>query len=314
MKMDPHAAQAIYDSYMNLSHEAVAKAAADGGGPIDLIVWPETMFRDTLYSFAPGFKPPAAAQAAIDRRVADTDEMIALTAHDLGAALLLGIDRARFLTADQTQNFNSALFVAADGRQLGHYDKMHPVMFGEYVPFADRFPFLYRLTPLPGGLTAGDAPYAETIHSGRHNVDLRFAPSICYETTIPHLIRRQINDLGDRGQEPDVLVNLTNDGWFWGSSELDLHLMLRRFPGGRVPQAGADRRQYGLFRLDRFERPDSAQGPRRKEGVIIADVVRDPRHSPYLEIGDWPSAICLLACGALGIIGFFGRRRDRAAE
>ena len=30
--------------------------------------------------------------------------------------------------------------------------------------------------------------------------------------------------LRERGEEPDVLVNVTNDGWFRGSSELDMHL------------------------------------------------------------------------------------------
>ena len=38
------------------------------------------------------------------------------------------------------------------------------------------------------------------------------------------MIRGQVNALAAEGREPDVLVNLTNDGWFWGSSELDLHL------------------------------------------------------------------------------------------
>ena len=38
------------------------------------------------------------------------------------------------------------------------------------------------------------------------------------------MIRAQVAQLRDEVQEPDVLVNLTNDGWFWGSSELDMHL------------------------------------------------------------------------------------------
>ena len=195
MKMDPKSAQTIYDSYMNLSDRAVKQADA-AGKPLDLIVWPETMFRGTLHSFGPEFKPPeGTSQADIDDRVARTNSLIRQTALELGSPLLLGIDRTHWLTADSTQNYNTALFVAADGRQLGYYDKMHPVMFGEYVPFADRFPFLYHLTPLPGGLMAGDAPYSQQIHSSHYNDDLRFSPSICYETTIPHLIRRQILDL-----------------------------------------------------------------------------------------------------------------------
>ena len=84
--------------------------------------------------------------------------------------------------------------------------------------WADRFPWLQRLTPLGDNLSAGRAPAMFTL--GR----LRIAPNICYETVLSHVIRGQINALAARGEEPNVLVNLTNDGWFWGSSELDMHL------------------------------------------------------------------------------------------
>src|SRR5256885_6076008 len=52
---------------------------------------------------------------------------------------------------------------------------------------------------------------------------MRFCPSICFESTIPHLIRRQVMELSQKGTPPDVLVNLTNDGWFYGSSILYHH-------------------------------------------------------------------------------------------
>ena len=77
---------------------------------------------------------------------------------------------------------------------------------------------------------------------------------------MPHLIRRQILELRDRGAEPDVLVNLTNDGWFWGSSELDLHLRLRRLSLRRMSQAAVDRGEHRLFGLHRFRRADRRAG------------------------------------------------------
>ena len=56
--------------------------------------------------------------------------------------------------------FNSAALVDRDGKIVGTYDKMHRVMFGEYIPFADWLPFLYRITPLTGGIVAGAEPAA----------------------------------------------------------------------------------------------------------------------------------------------------------
>ena len=41
---------------------------------------------------------------------------------------------------------------------------------------------------------------------------------------LPHVIRNQLVALRQEGHEPQILVNVTNDGWFWGSSELEQHL------------------------------------------------------------------------------------------
>ena len=60
---------------------------------------------------------------------------------------------------------------------------MKPVLFGEYVPFAETFPWLYRLTPLPVGLTAGRQPLVTSV-AGR-----RLTCTICYETALPATIR-----------------------------------------------------------------------------------------------------------------------------
>ena len=74
------------------------------------------------------------------------------------------------------------------------------------------------MTPLTGGIEAGRGPSRSTFD------DVRLAPNICYETALARVIRRQVAELHDRDEAPDVLVNLTNDSWFRGSSELDLHL------------------------------------------------------------------------------------------
>ena len=115
--------------------------------------------------------------------------------------------------------FNATVLVGHKGEIIGTYDKMHRVMFGEYIPFADWFPFLYGITPLTGGIVAGEEPAALRLDGV-----YCFSPSICYETVIPHVIRRQVATLENRDEYPNALVNVTNDAWYWGSSELDMHL------------------------------------------------------------------------------------------
>ncbi len=303
LKMAPDSWEAIYTQYMQLSFEARAMAEKSGR-PIDLFAWPETMFRETLYSFDPDFVVPEGARTK-QEIIDNTNRGIALVAWQLGSPTLLGIDRSHYLADGRVRHYNSALFVTADGQQLSSYDKMHPVMFGEYVPLAESFPWLYKLTPLPAGLTSGEKPVAQDVHG------FRFAPDICYETTIPHLIRRQVVELRDRGEEPDVLVNLTNDGWFWGSSELDLHLMcgVLRAVECRKPMLIAANTGFSAW-IDGSGRIVK-QGPRRKTGVIVADVQRDPRRSVYLEMGELPAGVCLLGCVGLALLDIWDRRRAK---
>ena len=57
----------------------------------------------------------------------------------------------------------------------------------------------------------------------------RLATAICFEDTVPHVVRRFFN--GRRhGRQPDVLVNISNDGWFGQSSEHEMHLGDQRLP------------------------------------------------------------------------------------
>ncbi len=306
MKSDPGQGQRIYDDYMRLSRRAVLEAAAiEPKRPVDLIVWPETMFRASLLSFDPGFQPPPGVSPAQVR--AAHESTIAATARSLDTPLLLGIDRAHIYSPDREDHYNTALFVSAVGKLLAQYDKMHPVMFGEYVPLADKFPFLYHLTPLPGGLTPGAGPVSQEIHG------VRYAPNICFETCVPHLIRHQVLELRERGEEPDVLVNLTNDGWFWGSSELDLHLMCGVFRAVecRKPLLIAANTGFSAW-IDADGRVRK-QGPRRSgdpaatEAVILADVEARHRDSFYLNHGDWLAGGSLVICLLLGGIGVWDR-------
>src|SRR5690606_15061286 len=55
--------------------------------------------------------------------------------------LLIGCNTIAY-SAGPTRIYNSAMLFGPDGSQHGRYDKMHPVMFGEYIPLTDLFPFL----------------------------------------------------------------------------------------------------------------------------------------------------------------------------
>jgi len=271
---------------------------------VDLVIWPESAMAHWLYKYEnPEHirfpSAPAENEQAMRERVVGLTDLYdrrllrAVRRDDWspGAPLLAGGSVIEF-SSDDPAIYNAALLVDVEGQIVGRYDKMHPVMFGEYIPFATWMPWLYKLTPMPNGLTPGREPQAMPLGAGI------LSPSICFENVVPHLIRRQIITLRDADNEPDVLVTLTNDGWFWGSSLLDLHLKCGQFRAieSRKPVLIAANTGFSAS-IDGSGRLLS-KGPRRQKAVLIVDVFRDNRDSPYLKYGDAPAGLCLM----LGII------------
>ena len=221
-KSDPAKQQSIMDEYWQLSLEAIKMSRQRDHREVDLVVWPETAFRQTLWTTAEGYRPPG--EIVHESHFTAAQDILAELTQQLECGVLVGIDRVEVSPAapgEPTEEltyrgFNSSVLTDQAGKILATYDKMHLVPFGEFIPLAEWFPVLYRLTPLSGGAEPGEQ--ATAMHVG----DGIYSPNICYETAVPHLIRRQVRQLQqDDGERPAALINLTNDAWFWGSSELD---------------------------------------------------------------------------------------------
>ncbi len=222
LKHDPDSFANIYRVHRRLTGLAVREQP-------DLIVWPETMFRyplleaseglddEQLRMMAPGIPPEDWDKNAVGELLGDL-------AAEAGAGMIVGLERIE-AQPNRMRMFNSAVFVQPETGVTDDYDKLHRVPFGEYIPLGDSLPWLHRLTPFPAnfGIAAGDSA---TIFRFQ---DWRLAPLICFEDTVPHLVRGIVAAAGAKDHTPDVLVNLTNDGWFHGSSELDQHLVTAVF-------------------------------------------------------------------------------------
>jgi apolipoprotein N-acyltransferase len=299
------------------------------------------MFPEGLLTFDPKVAKPSWFKGSEDdfgkslKKSAESGpaDMAELAQH-LGVPLLLGSNREHF-GVDGEKCYTSAVYVDRDGEIVGRYDKVHLVPFGEYMPFLEYAPWLQHLTPLTGSATPGDGPVAfdlefpgarasrppvkgktsdspEDLRAGRPRSGVRVAPSICYESVLSHVIRSQVNALAAEGREPDILVNLTNDGWFWGSSELDLHLMCGVFRAVECRKPFLIAANTGFSAWIDSDGRIRQQGPRRKTGVIIAEPRLDrDRRSWYLEHGDWFAGLCLAGCVLFAVVGLYGRIRFR---
>ena len=334
LKHDPDAAGDVARHYDDLTMAALgvgvgvgtgsdAGPAVGEAGPSrpDLIVWPETMWRWGLLDIDPDEVLPesvvaqtlagrdatgtAADRQAVCRRVLEQERLtlLAAFARRYGTHWLVGLDKQVVTphAPSGAKNYNCGLFLDPEGVALACYSKQHPVMFGEYIPLAERFPWLYRLTPLPAGLTAGTQPVAVTIAGSR------VAVNICYETALPEAVRTLVLELGRQGGRPDVIVNLTNDGWFWGSSELDMHLTAAIFRAVevRTPLAIAANTGFSAW-IDGSGRL-LARGPRRATGTLRARVRPDGRTSPWLVWGSLPLGACV-AVAAVALLSGWSRR------
>ncbi len=300
MKYDPDRVDQIVEQYYGLSKQATSEQ-----DDLDLIVWPETMFRDAWMTFDENFRPPVDGGWTVPEAEAVCRRNIKRVIAPLDTPLLIGIDTWHFKPGTLPDHFNSALLTDRRGNVLGRYDKCHLVPFGEYVYLADKFPWLYKLTPLPSGSVAGNGP--ESIELAGY----RYAPNICYENTIPHLIRSQVNELRSERREPDVLVNLSNDGWFWGSTELDLHLACGVFRAIECRKPFLIAANTGFSAAIDSNGRILQQGGRRKTGVIVQRVALDRRHSPYLGLGDLGAGLCLVATCGVGAFGLWQRATGR---
>ena len=298
---DPGRDQRVMQKYMSLSDDAV-QLAQDKQAPIDLMVWPEGMFRTLLYDFDPALAETAdTSQAEQYASYAPND--LARTVEAMGTALLVGIDRYYVTRGGELGSgrvYNAAVAVDRTGRMLGTYDKTHLVMFGEYVPGGSLWPGIYRFFPI-GGVTPGDGPAAFEIDG------IQYMPTICYETVIPHVVRRQVVELAGRGSRPDVLVNLTNDSWFNDSSELAMHLTCSRLRAieCRTPLVVAA--NGGLSaNVDRCGRLlDVSQA--MTEQVLLVEVIPGGSDSIYLQYGDTFAIGCLLGTVLLAVGGLVRR-------
>jgi apolipoprotein N-acyltransferase len=109
---------------------------------------------------------------------------------------------------------NSAALLDPRGDQISRYDKMHLVPFGEYIPFRRLLFFAESLTKQVGDFVPG-GNYSMGLVNGR-----KVSTIICYESIFPNLVRQFVN----RGSE--LIVLITNDGWFGVSSAPYQHLRM----------------------------------------------------------------------------------------
>jgi len=251
---------------------------------LDLLVWPESpgpfSFQDARY-------------AALAYNLVGTARVPFLSG-------VIEWKRGPSGEASRPLPYNSAVLLDAQGQRVFSYDKVHLVPFGEYEPF----PLIHRVVTSVssevGGFAPGQARSVGTFPDGH-----RFGLFICYEAVFPEEVR----EFTANGAE--LLINLSNDGWFGRSAAPAQHLRMARV-------RAAENRRWLLrdtnngytVSVDPYGRIRARLAPDQRSAL---DAPYDFRAglTPYVRWGDWIAWLCVVV-SALFLLAAPAKKRGRA--
>jgi apolipoprotein N-acyltransferase len=193
----------------------------------ELIVWPETSYPGEWKDVSADL-PPEAVSKYWRERADDAHTFAEKVAERWRTAVLMGMNAEALESDGRTRRYNSAVLITPPGRAVGRYDKMHLVPFGEYVPFREWVPWMKRFAPydFDYSVTSGREHTRFPLTDAKGERKYTFGVLICYEDTDPAVARPYG---GDGQPAADFVLNISNDGWFDGTSEHDQHLAICRF-------------------------------------------------------------------------------------
>jgi apolipoprotein N-acyltransferase len=286
-KFNPQNREAIMRRYLTVSGQE--NGAIHGVEDVTHLIWPESAFPFLLHR-----TPSALAQIA--------------GLLPAGVTLITGAARMDEPLPGETVGrfYNAIQVVSDDGTIVGSYDKVHLVPFGEYVPgWVDgliRSVGLHQFVHIPGG-------FEPAAHRGQFRVPglPPVAATICYEAIFP-------GDVLPDGPRPDVLLNVTNDGWFGQTAGPYQHFAQARL---RAVEEGLPLVRAANTGISAVVDPYGrviAQLPLGAEGVLDSGLPRPIDLPLYTGLGSIIVAGMVLACFILPLIARRQRRsRPRTA-
>ncbi|MFL6589030.1 MAG: apolipoprotein N-acyltransferase [Chthoniobacterales bacterium] len=257
-------ASKTFDQFTRLSRPALETSLRP-----DLLVWPESAMPgpvlgdETSYRFVMDFSASA-----------KTD-------------LMLGT-----IDQDETHAYNAALLVSEAGAHTQIYRKVHLVPFGEYVPGRHTIPLLARVV---GDQVPDDFAFGKEYTVFKLTNDkATLAPLICFEDTIGDLARQFVL------AGANVLVNVTNDGWFLRSAGSRQHLAnaVFRCVETRLPMVRAANTGVTCF-INEFGNITQSlvdeTGSQFTEGTLTGQVlvVARPELTFYVQHGELFAYVCV---------------------
>jgi apolipoprotein N-acyltransferase len=267
IKWVPEQANTTIKTLTGLSREA-------SQSNLDLIVWPEASYPDSLPSNLSDLSEP-----------------------DLDVPLVMGLVAIKpWSSGDQGPvMYNSALLRMPEGEIKNWYFKSHLVPMGEYVPLKNVLTFLKKIVPALGDFEAGDGGHPFELHN------FLFGITICYEDLFAEISRRFVRE------GAHFITNLTNDAWYGWSSAPYQHAVFSQFRAIENRRAMLRATNTGLTRVYSPTGRILSQLPLYQEGYLTVRVPLMLEKSFYTQYGEWPLMIFLILL--LAIVGMIAHKK-----
>ncbi|CAM5210410.1 Apolipoprotein N-acyltransferase OS=Castellaniella defragrans OX=75697 GN=lnt PE=3 SV=1 [Castellaniella defragrans] len=230
-------------------------------------------------------------------------------AHRQQATLVLGVPlHTRTPEGDRYTNGALALrpaeTLSPGAPQPWHYDKHHLVPFGEFIPPGFRW-FVHELQIPLGDFDRG--PLIQPLLTvGGQSIAL----DICYEDTFGEEIAAQVAPRPDGTAGANLLLNISNLGWFGNTWALRQHLWMARMRALETARPMLTATNTGMTAVIGPDGQIRGMLDAETPGVLDAEVMGTQGLTPYVRWRNTPVLAWLALCLLLGL----WRRRARPAR
>ncbi|WP_404363878.1 apolipoprotein N-acyltransferase [Marinobacter sp.] len=223
----------------------------------DLILWPETAIPLTQDQAGP---------------------IIELIREELGpdSTLITGIPWFGFSEQLNDSTFHNSIMAIGNGEGIYHKQKLVP--FGEYVPLQQWLRGLIGFFDLPMSDFSPGPTNQSPLRAGIH----RIMPFICYEVAYPDFV-------ASYAMGTDLLVTISNDGWFGDSLGPVQHLQIARMRAletGRYMLRGTNN---GITAVIDQRGQVTGTIPRFSRDTLRGEVYTASGATPFMLSGSWPT-------------------------
>lgn len=248
------------------------------GGPVDLLVWPESAVG---FTFSPGedLIPPGSGKQPFP---------------GYDAPLLFGGQTIAQEEGLSLPAYLITAFLLEPGGHLHSYYKQRLIPFAEQIPFETRIRSLRGFHRRPYALLAGPKPSQPMVLRRGEKPEATLGLGICYEDLFAETYF---------GTKANILVSLSNDSWFLDSRAPWQHNQVARFQAVHFGRYLIRATTNGISSVIAPSGAMLFALPRGEPGIGRADSIPLLSHSTlYGAVGGYPLMAVMFVFAALAVV------------